>query len=136
MNIEEIIKKIESEYSKEEAFFVFNYGEYYQDNEHINANLDGIKMFASRLLRIGYNIDPKKSENDKNIFPLDASYYLPDEGNVIHYINLSPKKRSDYPLPKQKYKDHLLDKLIPIGCVILGISMLVLSIIGVISLFS
>lgn len=54
---EEYISKIENETNKDESFFDLNLD---QDDEHFQANKNGLKLFACLLLRIAYDINPEK----------------------------------------------------------------------------
>ncbi|WP_369994343.1 hypothetical protein [Winogradskyella sp.] len=134
MNKEDFIKDLESDFSNEEAFFVFKYDDVPRDYEHIKANKDGLKMFAAKLLRIAYDLNPKKSKGHDDVYPLDEeTFYLPQEGNVIEFIQLSNDLKSDYPLPNNEYKETIFDKLVPLGCIVIVIAIIVFAVIGVIS---
>ena len=129
-NEKEIIDTLDSDSSEKESFFGFCYEEHYQDNEHIKANRDGLIRFASFLLRIAYNIEPKKSESSENVFPIDQSFSLPNEGLLIHYIKLIDKKKSDYSVEPEE-KTSWKDQIIPIGCIGIVILFIISGIIGI-----
>ena len=134
MTEEKLIDFLEKDSSREDAFFTFQYDDVHENHEYIHANRDGLKLFFFSLLRTAYEINPKRSEQLENIFHLDDSLYLHEEGIDINYVRLSDTKRSDHPLPDENDKISLVDRLIPIGCVVLLLGVIVLAIYGVVSL--
>jgi hypothetical protein len=133
-NKEDFIKSIESDSSKEEAFFAFYQDEEDLDNEHIKANSDGLKQFACFLLRIAYNIDPRKSEYPPDTFSIDQSLYLPEDSSIIKYLELRKEKKSDYKKPPE-YKTTWKDKLFPIGCIGIVVLFFICAFIGIRTIF-
>lgn len=133
MKKEEIIDYLEFYSTKEEAILSFCYDEDNQDNEHIKANKDGLVTFAIFILRIAFDINPKRSEHQDGTYPLDNSLGIPGEGLNVHYIKLIHEKRSSFS-SKEKEKYSWKDRLFIIGCLSLLIGVVLFAVIGLISI--
>lgn len=131
----EIIEHIESDASNENAFFIFNIGEENQDNEHIETNRDGLKVFAAFLLRIAYgyqvNNIPQKQEN---VFPIDKSLSLLGRGWLVNYIKLIDVERSELESKRTKQKRSIKNKLFEFGCFGVLIFLVISCIVGLYSI--
>tara|TARA_R110002124_G_scaffold233361_1_gene398587 strand:- start:592 stop:1011 length:420 start_codon:yes stop_codon:yes gene_type:complete len=124
---EEFIAKIENETSKDEAYFDLNLN---QDNEHFQANKDGLKLFASLLLKIAYNKNPDRSEVRENLYNINNNEFFDKNGTNIFWIDLVDKPKSQISRKdfeyKKTWKDKLFEKFLAVfllfllACIIVG----------------
>ena len=129
----ELIDKIESDALKEEAFFLFHIGDDDQDNEHIEANSHGLKLFASFLLRIAYNLTPEDPPHREDEFPIDQSFLVEGRGWIVNYVRFNDVLKSQIEKTNENREESFWDKLIPIGCIGLFVILIICSIIGLIT---
>ncbi len=113
----ELISKLKESGNKEDAFFSFCYDEKDQDNEHIKANREGLIQFALFLLRIAVGLQAKNLNSEKNLYSIDKTLALPQEGIPMYYVELLDNKKSEFK-PEPESKENWKEKLIIFGCVV------------------
>lgn len=132
---EDIIKQIEKDTSETEGYFDFCIDAEYMDQEHIQANRDGIKLFASMLLRIAYDINPPRNENNPDLFNINNNLFFDTQDRPVYYIHMIDKGKSQLSKldfePKESWKDNWVGWTI----VSLFIFMIICSFIGAYKVF-
>ena len=126
--LQRIIDQLESEISKDKATFgIFQYGGG-SDESCIQADKEGLKLFALELLKASNKTDEILSDNEKNIIPITFQENWIDEKSdtVIQYVK--PVEQRQIGKDDKKYKESILDKLLPYGCYA-GLIIIVISII-------
>lgn len=136
MNKEElnrIIELLENSNSKEEAYFsIQEYGGG-PNESFIKANKDGLELYAAQLLKASLNSDEIINDEIKNLIPLEYEEGWIEGETFIHYVEPIDGKEIDN--EKEKYNETFIDKLIPIGCIIILLVIIVSAIVGVVSIF-
>lgn len=126
-DLQYIIEKLENQVSKENAIFgIFQHGGA-SDESYIQADKEGLKLFALELLKAADQTDDITHINTKNIIPITFRENWIDERSdtVIHYVEPSNKRSSTTEI--KKHKERLVEKLLPYGClVVLAITIVAL----------
>jgi hypothetical protein len=130
-----IIDELEASNSKEDAYFgIFNVSG--QDECFINANKQGLELFAADLLKASLRAEDLLAQNPKSVFPLSYDEDWMDEESdiLIQYVEPSIEERKK--TKAEPYKETPKDIVIKVGCVVGLVVTVVSSIIGFITLLS
>jgi uncharacterized membrane-anchored protein len=121
--LNKIIEKIESENSKEKAFFGIHYVDA-GDELFIKANKYGLELFANELLKASRNADEIIQNSEKNILTFDPKEKWITSDIWLAYIE--PKADNRIDINEKPYKKKWKDKIFEYGCLaIIGIGIIV-----------
>ncbi len=125
-----IIEQLEANVLKGHATFgIQQYGGG-ADESFIQADKEGLKLFALELLKAAHKADDTLDHNDKNIIPIECEEeWINDQSDtIIQYIEPVAQRK---PKPVQdNYQSTLADKLVPAGCYAIFIILIVSIIVG------
>ena len=130
MITEDLILQIEKDTSEKEGYFDFCFDQEHMDDEHIQANRDGIKLFASMLLRIAYDINPPRNKNNPELFDINNNLFFDTQGMHIFYVHMIDKGKSEISKKDFEYKETWKDKLVGNIFISLFFFMVICSFIG------
>ena len=126
--LNKVINELEGQVSKDKATFgIFKYGGD-SDESYIQADKEGLKLFALELLKAANKSSDILIDKGKNIVPIPFQENWIDEQSdtVIQYIE--PVAERPKSIEEKKYKETIVDKLVPFGCyailIILAVALL------------
>jgi len=126
--LQKIIDQLERQTSKDNATFgIFQYGGG-SDESCIKADKEGLKLFALELLKASSKTNEIINDKGKNIIPIIfQENWIDDQSDtVIQYVK--PVERRQIK-DEKKYKETIIDKVLPYGCyaafIILAIAIIV-----------
>jgi hypothetical protein len=126
--LQDIIRKLDAENLKEQAFFgIFTKGPD-QDECFIKANKEGLKLFALQLLRIA-------NEHGIKTAPLDSQGGWISEDSDIFPLYVEVLDKKWVKMPVEESKSTLADSLIPVGCIGTLIFLFVAMLVGLVTIF-
>jgi hypothetical protein len=114
--LQNIINELEEHVSKDNATFgIFQYGGN-SDESYIQADKEGLKLFALELLKAAGKTDEIINDKVKNIipFPLQESWIDEKSDTVIQYVE--PINKRPLSIDRKRYKSSIVNKLMPYGC--------------------
>ena len=119
----------EVELKKLGIFSIMQYGGG-PDESFIRANKEGLELFAIELLKSSRDAEEILIENEKNIILLnhEESWIHEYSDTVIQWVEPIKDKQSF--ISNNEEKDSIWDKFIPIGCVIVLITIVISAIVG------
>jgi len=135
----EDLQKIIEQFNQEDlerqgVFGVFQYGGG-SDESFIRANKEGLELFALELLKSARDADEIIESNEKSVIPFDYEEEWIDENSdtFIQYV----QPISDRQMAKQVSEHHptIVDKLMPYGCGLLLLILVILICIGLGSIY-
>jgi hypothetical protein len=128
-DLQYIIEKLEADIIKEKATFgIFQYGGG-PDESFIKADKEGLKLFALELLKAVKEFDDPENNQEGNLTfgSFDGDWINEGSDTRIDYIEpLAGREASK----KQEYKETIGDKLIPYGCGIVALLVIVCFLMG------
>jgi hypothetical protein len=133
--LQKIIDQFDEEELKRQGVFgISQYGGG-SDESFIRANKEGLELFALELLKSARDAEAILSETEKKIIPLDYEENWIDENSdtLIQYVEPIADKQKLR--PKSEITSTFTDKLIPYGCGLVAIILVVAVIIGLVTLF-
>lgn len=119
----------EDELKKQGIFGISQYG-VGSDESFIRANKEGLELFALQLLKSAIETEDILSDKEKNIIPLDYDEDWVDENSDTYLQYVEPIADKQKLNPKSEYKSTFSDKLMPYGCGLVLLILLVSVIIG------
>jgi len=135
-DLQSIIDQIESNTSKDDAYFgIFEYGGG-PDESCIRANRSGLELYAVNLLKASRDFDEiiKDKDREPNYLNLNDTWIDNSSQTMIQYID--PVVHFDKKVNEDSYKETWKDKSIKTGCIV-GITIVAASIIiGLITMIS
>ena len=133
--LQKIIDQFDEEELKRQGIFgISQYGGG-SDESFIRANKEGLELFALELLKSARDTEAILSDTEKNIIPFDYDENWVDENSdtVIQYVQpIADKQKLE---PKKDHRTTFADKLIPYGCGLVAIILVVAVIVGLVTLF-
>ncbi len=132
-DLQKIISELESANPKEDAYFgIFSNGR--EDESFINANKQGLELFATDLLKASLNAEDLLAQNPKSVFPLsyDEDWIDEESDILIQYVEPSIEEREK--TKAYSYKETLKDKATKVGCIAGLVLALVSAVIGFITI--
>jgi hypothetical protein len=132
--LQKIIDKLETEKAETQASFgVFRAGGG-EDESCIKANKQGLGLFALELLKASLQSEINKPGRKKNIYNLkiDEQWIEKDSDVFLYHIEIQSGVR--VPEIKESYKPSFTDKLMPYGCGLVLIFLIVALIIGLVTI--
>jgi hypothetical protein len=133
--LQKIIDQFDENDLKNRAIFgIAQYGGG-SDESFIRANKEGLELFAIELLKSARDTNEIISSNRRNSIPLDYNENWIDENSdtFIQYIELITEKRKKK--PNNDHTTKFADKLIPYGCGLILIVVLISIIVGLVTIF-
>lgn len=131
--LQKIINQFDEEELKKQGIFsILQYGGG-SDESFIKANKEGLEMFALELLKSSRDAESVIADKEKNIIPLNYDESWIDEfgDTFIQYIEPIKGKQE---LKSKKYEQTFFDKLIPAGCIITIIVIVIATIVGLVTI--
>jgi len=134
--LQKIIKQFDEDDLKRQGIFgISQYGGG-SDESFIRANKEGLQLFALELLKSAIDTDKTLAKIEKNVIPLsyDEDWIDENSDTIIRYVEPIADKQKIK--PKGDYKSTLTDKLIPFGCGLIALILVISVIVGLITLFN
>lgn len=130
--IGELINELRSKKNYDEAYIgFFQYGGG-PDESFIKANRQGLELHAAELLAAALETETEFEIGKEKTYGLDQDLHDDDSEFGFSYVELKKEKRNDIK-PYSEYKETWKDKTFKIGCIAIGILLVVLLIIGFIT---
>ena len=130
--IGELINELRSKKNYHEAYIgFFQYGGG-PDESFIKANRQGLELHAAELLAAALETETEFEIGKEKTYGLDQDLLDDDSEFGFSYVELKKEKRNDIK-PYSVYKETWKDKAFKIGCIAIGILLVVLLIIGFIT---
>ncbi|WP_298239513.1 hypothetical protein [uncultured Algibacter sp.] len=130
--IGELINELRSKKNYDEAYIgFFQYGGG-PDESFIKANRQGLELHAAELLAAALETETEFESGKEKTYGLDQDLLDDDSEFGFSYVELKKEKRNDIK-PYSEYKETWKDKAFKIGCIAIGILLIVLLIIGFIT---
>ena len=140
MLTKEELQKIIDQFDEEELkrlgiFGILQYGGG-SDESFIRANKEGLEIFALELLKSARDTEATLADSEKKLitnFNYDEEWIDENSDTFINYIEpIADKQKSK---PKSEYESTFADKLIPFGCVLVAIFLVISFLVGLVTIF-
>jgi hypothetical protein len=102
----------------------------------IRANKEGLELFALELLKSAREIENVLSDPEKNIIPFDYDEDWVDENSDTFIQYIEPIADKQKLKPKSEYKSTFVDKLMPFGCGLIAIILVISVMVGLVTVFN
>ncbi|MEQ8477835.1 hypothetical protein [Fulvivirga sp.] len=133
--LQKIINQFDEDDLKRQGIFgISQYGGG-SDESFIRANKEGLELFAVELLKSAKETDNVLSDPEKNViaFNYDEDWVDENSDTFIQYVEpIADKQKLK---PKSEYKSTFVDKLVPIGCGLIAIILVISAVVGLVTLF-
>lgn len=128
-----IIKKLEANNSKEQAYFEVSYDDGEENGTYIKANKEGLQLFANELLKVSLNFEEILDRKEKTTLIDDANDWLKGLAffNYIEIISEKPKENE-----VEEIKDTWQNKAVNYGCFAILIFAVIIFIVGLVSAYN
>ncbi len=134
--LQKIIDHFDSDELKRQGIFgISQYGGG-PDESFIRANKEGLELFALELLKSARDIEIVLIDPKKNVIPFEYDEDWVDENSdtLIQYIQPIAEKQKLK--PKLEYKSTFVDNLIPWGCGLVVIILVISVLVGLITIIN
>lgn len=103
------------------------------DESFIRANIEGLELFALELLKAARDTEATLADTEKKIISFDYDEDWIDENSdtFIQYV----EPIADKQISKTEHKTTFADRLMPYGCGLVAIILVVSVIVGLVTLF-
>ena len=125
----------EDELKRQGIFGISQYGGG-SDESFVRANKEGLELFALELLKSAREIENVLSDPEKNIIPFDYDEDWVDENSDTFIQYIEPIADKQKLKPKSEYKSTFVDKLMPFGCGLIAIILVISVVVGLITVFN
>ncbi|WP_416437746.1 hypothetical protein [Phnomibacter sp. MR] len=133
--LQKIIDQFDEEDLKRQGIFgISQYGGG-SDESFIRANKEGLELFALELLKAARDTETTLADTEKNIIPFDYDEDWIDESSDTFIQYVEPIADKQKLRPKAEHKSTFADKLMPYGCGLIAIVLVVSAIVGLVTLF-
>lgn len=129
--LEEIIKVLEENNSKEQAYFEVSYTDGEEYGTHIKANNSGIQLFASELLKISLNSEEIINTKERITYFEDTENWLKGLA-LFGYIKIISEKPEEN--KEEEIEVNWKDKIFKWGCYTTIILVIIIFIVGLVSI--
>lgn len=130
--IGKLINELRSKKNYDEAYIgFFQYGGE-PDESYIKANRQGLELHAAELLAAALETKIEFESGKEKTFGLDKGIFDEESDFGFDYVELKKEKGNDIK-PHSEYKETWKDKAFKVGCIGIGILLVVLIIIGFIT---
>lgn len=134
--LERIIDQFDEDELKRQGIFgISQYGGG-SDESFIKANKEGLELFALELLKSAIEIENVLSDPEKNIIPFDYDDDWMDENSDTFIQYVEPIADKQKLKPKSEYKSTFVDKLMPFGCGLIAIILVIFVGVGLVTVFN
>ena len=134
--LEKIIDQFDEDELKRQGIFgISQYGGG-SDESFIKANKEGLELFALELLKSAIEIENVLSDPEKNIIPFDYDDDWVDENSDTFIQYVEPIADKQKLKPKSEYKSTFVDKLMPFGCGLIAIILVISVGVGLVTVFN
>jgi hypothetical protein len=139
MLTKEELQKIIDQFNEEELkrqgiFGISQYGSG-SDESFIRANKEGLELFALELLKSARDTEAILSDTEKNIIPFDYDENWVDENSDTFIQYVQPIADKQKIKPKTDHKTTFTERLMPYGCGLVAIILVIAVIVGLVTLF-
>jgi hypothetical protein len=125
----------ENELKRQGIFGISQYGGG-SDESYLRANKEGLELFALKLLKSAKEIESVLSDPEKNIIHFDYYEDWVDENSDTFIQYIEPIAYKQKLKPKSEYKLTFVDKLMPFGCGLIAIILLISVLVGLVTVFN
>lgn len=132
--LQKIIDQFDEATLKQQAVFAISQHVEDLDQGFIRANKEGLELFALELLKSARYSEDVLSDPERSIIPFDCNENWIDENSdvFIHYVEpIADKQKLQ---PREKYKPTLTDELMPYGCGLILILLVISTIVGLLTI--
>jgi hypothetical protein len=131
--LQKIINHLESNSSKEEAYFgIFQYGGG-PDESFVKANKQGLELFAADMLKASRDANDILADKEKTIIPLDFEEDWIDGDTFVQYVEPSIEKKENVPYIRT-WRDQAQEYFF-VGILLLVVTSIIVGFITIISWF-
>lgn len=126
--LQKIIEQLEGQISKGNATFgIFQYGGG-SDENYIQANKEGLQLFALELLKVSDKANETLDDKEEDIIPIvfEESWIDEQSDTMIQYVQ--PVSKRSTAKDESKYKETIVGKLLPYGC-LAGLIIIIIAVI-------
>jgi hypothetical protein len=129
-DLQKIIDQFDEEELKRLGIFGISDNGHGSDESFIRANKEGLELFALRLIESARDIENVLNNSEKNIIPFNywEDWIDQNSSTIIHYIEPIVEKQKLE--PRTESKSTFFDKLMPFGCGLIVIVLLISLIVG------
>jgi hypothetical protein len=134
--LQKIIDQFDEDDLKRQGIFgILQYGGG-SDESFIRANKEGLELFALHLLKSARDTESILLDTEKKSIPFEYDDNWIDENSdtLIQYVE--PVADKQKLKPKSEYKSTIADKLMPIGCGLIAIILVISVIVGLVTVFN
>jgi hypothetical protein len=124
----------EDEFKRQGIFGISQYGGG-SDESFVRANKEGLELFALELLKSARDIESVLSDPVKNIIPFDYDEDWVDENSDTFIQYIEPIADKQKLKSKSEYKSTFIDKLMPFGCGLIVIILVISVLVGLVTVF-
>jgi hypothetical protein len=89
--LQQIITELETTNSPQEAYFAINTFGGGHDESYIQANKQGLELFAAQLLKASHDFDAAKESKEQSVIDLDYEQEWIDGEVIIQYVQPANK---------------------------------------------
>lgn len=132
--LQKIIDQFDEETLKQQGIFGISTLREDSDIGFIRANKEGLELFALELLKSARDSEDILSDTEKSTIPLDYRESWIDENSkiFIHYVEpIADKQKLQ---PREEYKSTFTDQLMPYGCGLILILLVISTIVGFVTI--
>ena len=125
----------EVELKRQGIFGISQYGGG-SDESFVRANKEGLELFALELLKSAQEVESVLSDPEKNIIPFEYDEDWVDENSDTFIQYIEPIADKQKLKPKSEYKSTFVDKLMPFGCGLIAIILVISVVVGLVTVFN
>lgn len=125
----------EDELKRHGIFGISQYGGG-SDESFIRANQEGLELFALELLKAAKETDNVLSDPEKKVIPFNYDEDWVDENSDTFIQNIELIADKQKLKPKSEYKSTFVDKLVPLGCGLIVLTLLISVVLGFVTMFN
>lgn len=134
--LQKIIKQFdEEELISQGVFGIIQYGGG-PDESFIRANKEGLELFALRLLQSATEVENVLSDPNKDTIQFEWQEDWVDENSDTCIIYIEPIADKQKLSPEPEYKPTTTDKLMPFGCGLVAIILVISLVVGLVTVFN
>ncbi|MFD2919183.1 hypothetical protein ACFS6H_05615 [Terrimonas rubra] len=129
------IQQFNEEELKEKATFAILPLDTRMEDCYIKANREGLELFAIQLLKASRKIDDSIQDGPESIIILNHDEPWIEDNSQISLQYIQPVfEKEKLPVTENK-KPNIVDKIMPVGCIVLFIFLVIATITGIVTIF-
>ncbi|MBL7710584.1 MAG: hypothetical protein JNJ86_16055 [Chitinophagaceae bacterium] len=125
----------EDDLKRQGVFGILQYGGG-SDESFIRANKEGLELFALQLLKSARDTESILLDTEKKNIPFEYDDNWVDENSDTFIQYVEPVADKQKLNPKSEYKSTIAGKLMPIGCGLIAIILVISVIVGLVTVFN